>query len=173
MLKSGRHNQAFYRNLWTTICNGEDWHGEIVNRRKDGVLYTEKISIAPVKDAIGAITHFIAVREDVTERKKIDEAMHTSETRYRRLFETAQDGILLLDADTATITDANPFLMDLLGYTREEIVRRKLCEIASFKDSIATREAFETLQDSGYIRYKDLPLQTKSGNNIDVEFVST
>jgi diguanylate cyclase (GGDEF)-like protein/PAS domain S-box-containing protein len=96
----------------------------------------------------------------------------TSELRYRRLFEAAQDGILLLDAETGAITDVNPFLIKMLGYTREEFVEKKLWEVGAFKDVEASQEAFEALQMNEYIRYEDLPLRAKSGKLIDVEFVS-
>jgi PAS domain S-box-containing protein len=110
--------------------------------------------------------------EDITKRKQVEEALTASEIRYRRLFEAAQDGILLLDARTGEIVDANPFLQDLLGYSHQEIIGRKLWEMGTFRDMTATREAFEQLQDEKYVRYEDLPLQTKDGRKIDVEFVS-
>ena len=83
---------------------------------------------------------------DVTERKRIEYALKTSEIRYRRLFETAKDGILILDADTGRITDANPFLRDMLGYSRDELLGRMLWEIGPFKDIAASRGAFRKLQ---------------------------
>lgn len=98
--------------------------------------------------------------------------IRTSELRYRRLFEAAQDGILLLDATTGAITDVNPFILRMLGYSREELVRRKLWEVGAFRDIKASQEAFAALQENEYIRYEDLPLRTKDGRLIDVEFVS-
>jgi diguanylate cyclase (GGDEF)-like protein/PAS domain S-box-containing protein len=98
--------------------------------------------------------------------------IRTSELRYRRLFEAAQDGILILDAQTGAITDVNPFLIQLLGYSREEFVEKKLWEMGAFKDVEASQQAFEALQKNEYIRYEDLPLRAKSGKLIDVEFVS-
>jgi len=96
----------------------------------------------------------------------------TSELRYRRLFEAAQDGILLLDAETGMITDVNPFLVKMLGYTREEFVEKRLWEVGAFQDVEASQEAFKALQRNEYIRYEDLPLRAKNGRLIDVEFVS-
>lgn len=95
-----------------------------------------------------------------------------SELRYRRLFEAAQDGILILDADTGTITDVNPFLMNMLGYSHEEFVEKKLWQVGAFRDIEASQEAFEALQKNNYIRYEDLPLRAKDGRLIQVEFVS-
>lgn len=101
-----------------------------------------------------------------------EEKLQISELRYRRLFETAQDGILILDADTGQIVDANPFLKELLGYSHGELLGKELWEIGVFKDIVDSKAAFSELQNNGYIRYKDLPLQTKDGRSIDVEFVS-
>jgi len=98
--------------------------------------------------------------------------IRTSELRYRRLFEAAQDGILILDAETGAITDVNPFLIKMLGYSREEFVEKKLWEVGAFRDVQASQQAFEALQKNEYIRYEDLPLRAKSGRLVDVEFVS-
>jgi len=101
-----------------------------------------------------------------------DKKIKTSELRYRRLFEAAQDGILILDAETGAIVDVNPFLIKMLGYTREEFVGRKLWEVGAFADIEASKEAFEVLQEKEYIRYEDLPLKAKDGQLVQVEFVS-
>jgi PAS domain S-box-containing protein len=78
LLKSGKQSSAFYRNLWATILAGNIWRREIVNRRKDGSLYTEEMSITPVRDPLGAITNFIAIKQDITERKRAEEALYRS-----------------------------------------------------------------------------------------------
>jgi PAS domain S-box-containing protein len=106
------------------------------------------------------------------EEKRIVQSLKDSEVRYRRLFETAQDGILILDAETGQINDVNPFLADMLGYSRQQIIGRTLWEVGPFKDETTSREAFLKLQNEGYVRYEDLPLQSKTGKAVDVEFVS-
>ena len=112
------------------------------------------------------------LKKIVTEINHAYEAMKESETRYRRLFETAQDGILILDGETGQITDVNPFLINMLGYPHEEFLGKQLWEIGTFKDIASSKAAFSELQEKGYIRYEDLPLETKGGNKINVEFVS-
>jgi len=102
----------------------------------------------------------------------LSEALRASESRYRRLFETAQDGILLLNADTAQIEDVNPYLIDLLGYSHAEFLGKKLWEVGPFADRAESKEMFAKLQTTGYVRYEDLPLKTKAGARIEVEFVS-
>lgn len=110
--------------------------------------------------------------QDVTEHKKAEDKLAWSEDRYRRLFETAQDGILILDAKEGRILDVNPFLMRILGYSHQELLGKELWEIGLFGDIKANREAFQKLKDQGYVRYDNLPLQTKGGLKREVEFVS-
>lgn len=114
----------------------------------------------------------MAADESVPGRPGAAESLTLSETRYRRLFETAQDGILLVDPETRKVFDANPFLTDLLTYTRADLVGKELWEIGLFGDVESNKAAFRTLQEQGYIRYEDLPLQTRDGRHIDVEFAS-
>jgi two-component system, cell cycle sensor histidine kinase and response regulator CckA len=100
------------------------------------------------------------------------ENLRISEIRYRRLFESARDGILILDADTWKITDVNPFMMEFLKYPRDEFIGKELWEIGLLKDAEASQTAFQELTQKGYIRYEDLPLETKDGEPREVEFVS-
>ena len=94
------------------------------------------------------------------------------ELRYRRLFESAQDGILILDFDTGKILDVNPYLIDLLGYSHEDFLEKFLWEVSPFKDTALNKEGFAKLVQEGYVRYEDLPLETGDGRRIAVEFVS-
>jgi len=114
----------------------------------------------------------LVTMEDITERKRVELALAASEVRYRRLFETAQDGILLVDAHTGEVVDANPFLERMLGFAHDEVVGKRLWDIGPFSDAPAASAAFERLQQDRYIRYEDLPLQTRDGSKIHVEFIS-
>ena len=117
-----------------------------------------------------------ALRELAREALRISDlaqaALRTSESRYRRMFETALDGILLLNAETAQIEDVNPFLINMLGYSHEEFLGKKLWELGAFTDIAQSKEMFTVLQDKGHVRYEDLPLKKKSGGVVEVEFVS-
>ncbi len=98
--------------------------------------------------------------------------LQTSEIRYRRLFESARDGILILDAETRKITDVNPYMSEILGYTKEEFLGKELWEIGLLKDEEASIAAFEELRRNHYIRYEDLPLKSQTGKAREVEFIS-
>lgn len=98
--------------------------------------------------------------------------INTSELRYRRLFEAAQDGILILNAETGAITDVNPFLIKMLGYSREDLVEKKLWEVGAFQDVKVNQNAFVALTEEEYVRYDDLPLRAENGRLLDVEIVS-
>ena len=106
------------------------------------------------------------------EESNLKEALIASEIRYRRLFESAKTGILILDAETGMIVDVNPFLIDLLGYSKDEFIEKSIWEIGSFKDIYENKEKFPELRQSEYVRYEDLPLETSDGSKIHVEFVS-
>jgi PAS domain S-box-containing protein len=108
----------------------------------------------------------------MTARESTQHQLQASESRYRRLFEAARDGILILNALTLEITDVNPFMTEFLGYTRNEFLGKQLWEIGLFRDKAASEAAFQELQSTGYLRYDDLPLQTTSGEIREVEFVS-
>jgi PAS domain S-box-containing protein len=104
--------------------------------------------------------------------KRVKKEPKPSENRYRRLFESARDGILILEADTGRIIDVNPFMIEMLGYSHNEFVGKQLWEIGLFKDIAANKNAFKRLQKKKYIRYEHLPLKKRDGKSKDVEFVS-
>ena len=101
--------------------------------------------------------------EDTTSSNTSPENLRISEIRYRRLFEAARDGILILDAVTRKITDVNPYMTEFLGYLPEEFLGKELWEIGLLKDEQENIVAFRELQKNGYIRYDDLPLRNKDG----------
>ena len=109
---------------------------------------------------------------DISERKLAQELLIASEIRYRRLFESAKDGILILDAETGIIIDVNPFMIEMLGYSENQFLKKAIWEIGFFRDIIASHDNFLELQRRKYIRYEDLPLETADGRKINVEFVS-
>ena len=118
------------------------------------------------------ITYALAARDREEQRINAEKELRSSETRYRRLFETAHDGILILEEETGMIIDANPYILNLLGYPLDYFVGKYLWELGFFKDKSLAQNAFAELKTNGYIKYEDLPLETKDGTPVEVEFVS-
>jgi two-component system CheB/CheR fusion protein len=137
------------------------------------------VRIMPYRTLDDHIDGLVITFSDITEAKKMEmdlkklnEALTISETRYRRLFESAKDGILILDAETGKIMDVNPFLVGMLGYSKEQFIEKAIWEIGFFKDIVANQDKFSELQQREFVRYEDLPLETADGRKINVEFIS-
>lgn len=134
ILKSGTHDNSFYENLWQTILAGKDWRGEFHNRKKSGELYWEEAVISPLFNEQGEITHFIAVKEDITEKKIMLEQIVESEERFRSIWENSLDGMRLLD-ENGIIVDVNPAYCKLVGMKLNELRGRPLNTVYEMKDS--------------------------------------
>ncbi len=147
-------------------------NGEITLVRKDKTTLDVLLESIPAADAKGELNLCRTAITNISERKLAEKAVLISEARYRRLFEATRDGILILDADSGLIVDVNPFIKDMLGYSHEEFLNKKLWEIGLFKDIVASKESFLELQSKGFVRYENLPLETKDGRHIAVEFIS-
>ena len=150
------HNECW---MALALRDGKGYNGrECTVERPDGSHWVALVHVNPLYDAADHPCGAMNVLLDII--------------RYRRLFETAKDGILILDADTARITDANPFIAELLGYSHADLIGKELWQIGLFKDVDESKAAMRELQENGYIRYEDMPLETKEGRRIEVEFVS-
>lgn len=123
-------------------------------------------------NAAGQTEWVVGTNLDITERRRANDQMRVSEVRYRRLFEAAHDGVLLLDPETRKITDANPFMTTLLGYKRDELVGKELFEIGLLKDEAVSQAMFEKLKIDHQVRYEDLPLESETGRHQEVEVVA-
>lgn len=132
---------------------------------------TLKLNARVVAPNLGPEAHTVLSIEDVTDLLRAEQALRDSEARFRRLFETAQDGILIMDAATGRIIQANPYLARLLGHAPEDLEGRELLELGFFETADAFRGALRHLQDTGFIRFEDLPLRARDGRTIEVEFV--
>jgi PAS domain S-box-containing protein len=130
-------------------------HGHVVARGPDGKAH-----------------HLVNIVTDITDRKVAEEKVRVSEIRYRRLFEAAHDGVLLVDPATRKIVDANPFMTMLLGYPHDQLVGKELFEIGLLKDEAASRDMFLKLNQTHQVRYEDLPLESQDGRQREVEVVA-
>jgi len=118
-----------------------------------------------------ARTEQAEIRTEQAETRS-EQAIRDSEIGYRRLFESAKEGIMILDAQTGRISDVNPGLMEMLGFSHSELVGIPVWELGPFKDIVSNKVKFEQLRESGYVLYENLPMETRAGLNIVVEFVS-
>jgi PAS domain S-box-containing protein len=120
LIRSGKHDQAFYKNMWDAILDGQVWHGELINRRKDGTLYNEEMTLTPLKNEKGEVSRFIAIKQDITERVRADENLRYAEAKYRRLAENIPPIVYMSDLDQHIgVTYISPRI-NALGFTQEE-----------------------------------------------------
>jgi PAS domain S-box-containing protein len=165
-------DQAKITGLWRNV-ESKSTHEEILLLRQDGTTFPAALAVSVLP-----LQNLCLLISDLTQQKHYDElilskeALLDSEIRYRRLFETAKDGILILDTESGRITDSNPFMSELLGYSHEHFLGKELWEIGLFSDKAANEAAVRTLQDKGYIRYEHLPLETSQGLRVEVEVVA-
>jgi PAS domain S-box-containing protein len=135
---------------------------------KDGITVLD----ASIKMAFRLHEAYLNLKNQKTKFEAQKKELQVFEKRYRRLFESAKDGILILNADNGMIVDVNPFLINMLGYTKEQFLKKNIWDISAFKNIDYSKQLYKELQDKEYVRYKDLPLETSEGNLIHVEFVS-
>ncbi len=143
LLKGGKQDEAFYRNLWQTISSGRVWSGELTNRRKDGSLYQEEMTITPLRDAGGASTHYIAIKQDISQRKRAEEALRQSEEQLRAMFDLASVGIAQADPRTGQWLRVNKKMCEITGYSSGELLALHVKDITHPEDRQTDWEAFE------------------------------
>jgi len=162
LLKSGCNSPAFYKEMWETILAGKIWRGELVNRRKDGSLYEEEMTITPVRTGGAGVTHFIAIKLDITERRRAEAALAAESTRRRILFEQLPDGIVVLDPASGRIVEFNKAAHQQLGYTREEFAALTLPDVIADKNAEEIRAVIEEVTRDGRADFESLH-RTKQG----------
>jgi two-component system CheB/CheR fusion protein len=131
-----------------------------------------QVRIMPYRTLDDRIDGLVITFTDKTTATNAQQQLAISETRYRGLFESAKEGILILDAETGEIVDVNPFLMEMLAYSKEQLLNKSIWEVGLFKDAVANKDKFLELHKKSFVRYENLPLETSDGRKINVEFVS-
>lgn len=154
------------------LHRADRWTGELVHFSRTGRRIIVSVRKMLDRDRCGQAAAVLENITDITARKEDEENVRLSEIRYRRLFEAAHDGVLLLDPGTRKITDANPFMTKLLDYQHDELVGKELFEIGLLKDEGASRKMFVKLRRSHQVRYEDLPLKSRTGRHQEVEVVA-
>jgi PAS domain S-box-containing protein len=173
LLKSGRHDQAFYKQLWETIVSGRVWHGEMVNRRKDGSLYVEEQTITPVQDAGGAISQFIGIKQDISERKEAEGALRESEEKFRNLVEKTSDWVWEID-ERNRYTYVSPRIREILGYAPEEILGKTPFDLMPVEEAKRAAEVFAPItgQMKPFVLLDNVSLH-KDGHRVVLETSGT
>lgn len=154
------------------VRGNERQYCETARMRHDGTTLATVVMVSPIRDAAGRVVGVSHVARDVTAERMTQQALTASELRYRRLFETAKDGILILDADSGMVVDVNPFLISLLGYSRAQFLGKAIWDLGFFRDVVANADKFAELRATEYVRYENMPLETADGRQIAVEFIS-
>jgi PAS domain S-box-containing protein len=173
ILQSGNTTDKEYKRLWETITSGGEWRGEFRNKKKNGELYWESASISPVRNTEGAITHFVAVKENITERKQAEKAVRESEKKYRTLFESSPDGILITEIETKKYKYANPAMCRLLGYSENEIKDMKIDDIHPSDKLEFVISKFEAHAKGEIASVENIPFLRKDGTTVYMNVTGT
>ncbi|MGE5470832.1 MAG: PAS domain S-box protein [Bacteroidota bacterium] len=170
LLHSGRTPPATYASLWGALSRGETWKGEFINRAKDGSETIEQAIISPIRQLNGQITHYLAVQQDVTERKRAERAIREMNDRFSSVFHTSPLGIAIGLLADGSFVDLNPAFERLLGYSRQEVLGETGAEIPIWVNAAARDSVFDTLRSDGVIQNIEARFRKKSGEIIDVSF---
>ena len=160
MFKSGLYDASFYKNIWDTILGGHSWHGEIINRKKDDTLYCGDLNITPVRNEAGAITHFIAMSQDITSRKQMEEKI----LLLHSAMEGAMEAVITIDME-GHLTYANTAFTEIFGYSRDEL-KTKDCYDFLFSNIFIAQQQMPYDPYSGY--ECETEISTKDGRKIPV-----
>lgn len=165
ILKSGKHERSFYANMWNTVRNGRVWRGEIINRRKDGSLYHEEMIITPVWNQNGEITHFVAVKQDVTARKEMEEELRCSNQRFQLIFNSTPAAIAITSTDDLRFIEVNESFLKISGYSRNELIGACISELGLLNENDDEyKKMLQILNATGSADNFELKLHSKKGD---------
>ena len=167
ILKSDQTPVGTHSDLWKTISSGQEWRGEFCNRKKNGELYWEIASISPIESSEGAITHYVAVKEDITERKHTERLLQESEERFRQIVEHASDFIYRTDAE-GYFTYANPAALRITGFEDEkEVIGKHYTELTIPEERYRLKRTYQRQYISKTPNtYNEFPVATKDGREL-------
>jgi PAS domain S-box-containing protein len=166
LLRSGKQDPSFYADLWRTISSGSVWAGELINRRKDGTLYHEEMTITPVRDADGAIRNYIAIKQDITERKQAHEALTETLDMLRAAIHASPVAIAILETD-GRVRMWNPAAERIFGWREEEVLGRPLPTIPPGKEEEHRAFRARVLADNAFTGIEVVRLR-KDGAPVDI-----
>lgn len=164
ILKSGHHEPEFYKEMWDVLKSGRTWRGEVCNRKKDGALYWEDAIFSPVLDDQRKTVGYVAVKADISLRKRAEEALRESETRYKAIFQDSPEGILIVDNESLQFLHANKAVCDMLGYREPEILGLGLADIHPPDALPVVFEQFKLMTRREASQIQNLPCLRKDGS---------
>jgi len=174
-IKSRIHSKAFYSQLWKTVYEGKTWKGEFQNKAKNGNLFWEQATITPIKNEEGEVINYVAIHEDITERKKAEkqlkeayETIKENENRLSKILKTANEGFWIIDSDDVTI-EVNPEMCKILGLTESEIVGKSIFEFVDEENSEIFSEQMKK-RTSGFSSKYEIELINSKGKNVSCLF---
>ncbi len=164
ILNAGRSSPELFENLWSTVTQGREWHGELCNRKKNGEVYWEAVTIRPITDGKGAIRHYLAIKEDITERRQAEETLKASEKRYRLLFERNLAGVLRTTLE-GKVLECNQATARMFGYDLPEEIL--LLPAARLYHTSSDREAFLTkIKHEKSVTNHEMKLRHRNGSSV-------
>ncbi len=171
ILQSGKTPPETYRQLQDTLAGGGEWRGEFCNKKKNGELYWESASISPLVNEDGVVTHFVAVKEDITGRKRAEEALRRSQQLLDKTFVSLHDAVFIIDADTVEIIECNPAASKIFGYGRQEMLGRTTAflhvdeaELDEFRSHLSS-----AVKERGFLDHLEFRMKRKNGSVFPTE----
>jgi PAS domain S-box-containing protein len=168
VLKSGRYDAAFYGEMWATITAGHVWRGELVNRRKDGSLYTEEMTITPVRAASGEVTHFVAIKQDVSARKQMETELRQSRERFLAIFQASPTPVAITTLAEGRYLDVNESYLRMMGCPREELIGRTVTELRVWEKPEERNRLLCLLEAHGAVENFEARFRDRAGQIHDV-----
>jgi PAS domain S-box-containing protein len=173
LLRSGSHSPEFYQEIFDIVTKGEIWHGFLVSKHKNGTLYDQEVTLSPILNATGSLTHIVAVKRDITERKRIEATLREAERRWRTLLEEVSLIVIGLDLN-GKVEYANPFFLELSGYTQAEVMGQDWFTnfLPQHQQQEVKRCFLEILSQDFHAHYEN-PILTQSGEERVIAWSNT
>jgi two-component system, cell cycle sensor histidine kinase and response regulator CckA len=166
ILKSGYTSPEEYKKLWDTISAGGIWHGELHNQRKDGSLFWESARISPIIDANGKTTHYLAIKEDITERKQIWQTLVASEEKFRKAFKISPDAIAISRMSDGMYISVNQGFTEIMGYEESDVVGKTSIELNIWDTQADRKKLLEGLRENAVVNNLEIQFIRKNGKKV-------
>ncbi|MCX7612534.1 MAG: PAS domain S-box protein, partial [Ignavibacterium sp.] len=172
ILKSGYHSDEFYKNMWSALSEGKEWRGEILNKDKNGKTYWVSSTISPIFGSKGEITNYIAIQEDITEKRKLLSEIENSEKKLRTTWESSIDGMRLTD-ENGIIIDVNQALCNLYGVEREKLIGKPFYYLVKNYQGGGLKAFYENIKNGKIDKIKEYSYELETGKILNVELTNS